>query len=77
MSRIFTLVLAGLLLVGCVTDAEMEAYYRERCQYDRITFKKIEPGSAELEYCLELYRSGLGGHENDPLGGAGLGQFAD
>ena len=77
MSRFFTLVLAGLLLTGCVTDAEMEAYYRERCQYDRITFKEIVPGSDEFEYCMELYRSGLGGYENDLHGGAGLGQFAD
>ncbi|MEQ8195225.1 MAG: hypothetical protein RIB59_12135 [Rhodospirillales bacterium] len=69
--------MTGILLAGCVTDAEMEAYYREQCLFDRVTFKKIEPGSPEFEYCLELYRSGLGGYENDIHGGAGLGQFAD
>ncbi len=64
-------------LIGCVSDAEMEALYRQQCQFDRITFEQIKPGTAEFEHCLDLYRSGLGGYENDPHGGVGLGQFAD
>ena len=71
-----SIVVLGLIgfLIGCVSDAEMEAYYNEQCQFDRITFKTIQPGTPEFEYCLELHRSGLDG---DPHGGVGLGQFAD
>lgn len=65
------------VLWGCATDAEMEAYYHEQCLVDRVSFKNIEPGTPEFLYCLELYRSGLGGYENDLHSGDGLGQFAD
>ena len=64
-------------LIGCVSDVEMEAIYRQQCQFDRITFEHIKLGTPEFEYCLDLYRSGLGGFENDSHGGVGLGQFAD
>jgi len=73
MKTVLALCLSGFL-VGCVSDAEMESYYRAQCQFDRITFKNIKPGSAEFEYCLELHRSGLDG---DIHGGEGLGQFND
>jgi len=63
--------------MGCATDAEMESYYHQECQYDRVQFKKIKPGTPEYKHCLELYRSGIGGDENDLHSGEGLGQFAD
>ncbi|MEX2452052.1 MAG: hypothetical protein WD407_14440 [Rhodospirillales bacterium] len=57
------------VLVGCMTPQEEEAYYRELCTFDSVSFDELPPGSDAFEFCMELERSGLGQSDNPDAGG--------
>ncbi|MEQ8195223.1 MAG: hypothetical protein RIB59_12125 [Rhodospirillales bacterium] len=59
MNKLGLLVIAGLLLSGCVgTPESIEAFYSEACEYDSL-FQYHKPGSPTHEFCMELARSGI------------------
>lgn len=65
LNQIVSILVVSVFATACSTerlnqiDQEIEEQYQKICEFDNITFEKVERGSPGHQLCVELWRSGI------------------